>query len=89
MKKGQQLQNGWWGLVKNCRVGRSRHAAHFCNLNLTSISYSFWNIRWKVLKFRKNDDEKKGNNSKIGNQIYFTIAGWVDLDMLHISAIWT
>jgi hypothetical protein len=25
---------------------------------------------------------KKGNNSKMGNQIYFKIAGYVDLDML-------
>jgi hypothetical protein len=30
---------------------------------------------------------KKGNNSKMGNGVYFKIAGWVDLDMLHISAI--
>ena len=30
---------------------------------------------------------KKGNNSKMGNQIYFKIAGQVDLDMLHIVAI--
>ena len=29
----------------------------------------------------------KGNNSKMGNGIYFKIAGWVDLDMLHIFAI--
>jgi hypothetical protein len=27
---------------------------------------------------------KKGNNSKMGNGIYFKIAGWVDLDMLHV-----
>ena len=27
---------------------------------------------------------KKGNNSKMGNGIYFKIAGWVDLDMPHI-----
>jgi hypothetical protein len=54
--------------------GRSWHAAHFCNLNLTFISYSFWNIRRKVLKFYKFD-EKKVNNSKMGNQIYFKIAG--------------
>jgi hypothetical protein len=37
----------------------------------------------KVLQF----DEKKGNNSKMGNAIYFKIAGWADLDMLHIFAI--
>jgi hypothetical protein len=30
---------------------------------------------------------KKGNNSKMGNGIYFKIARWVDLDMLHIFAI--
>jgi hypothetical protein len=38
-------------LLQNCRVGRSWHAAHFCNLNLTFISYSVWYIRRKVLKF--------------------------------------
>jgi hypothetical protein len=27
---------------------------------------------------------KKGNNSKMGNQIYFKIAGYVDLDVLII-----
>ena len=30
---------------------------------------------------------KKGNNSKMGNGIYFKIAGYVELDMLHIFAI--
>ena len=40
------------------RVGRSRHGAHFCNLNLTSISYSFWNIIRKVLKLKKNNWSK-------------------------------
>jgi hypothetical protein len=30
---------------------------------------------------------QKGNNSKIGSGIYFKIAGWVELDMLHIFAI--
>ena len=29
---------------------------------------------------------KKGNNSKIGNGIYFKIAGYVDLDMVHNCA---
>ena len=37
-------------LLQNCSVGRSSHAAHLCNLNLTSISYNFWNIRRKVIK---------------------------------------
>jgi hypothetical protein len=52
-KKGQLLQNGYSDLLKNCRVGRSWHAEHVCSLNLTSISYSFWNKGQKVLKFRK------------------------------------
>jgi phosphorylcholine metabolism protein LicD len=30
---------------------RSWHAEHFCSLNLTSISYSFWNKGRKVIKF--------------------------------------
>jgi hypothetical protein len=29
-----------WNFLKNCRVCRSRHAAHFCNLNLTSRTKS-------------------------------------------------
>ena len=41
MKKGQELQDGYSDLLQNCRVGRTRQGAHFCNLNLTSISYSF------------------------------------------------
>ena len=73
-KKGQLLQNGYSDLLKNCRVGRSWHAEHVCSLNLTSISYSFWNKGQKVLKFWKFD-EKKGNNSKMGTQIFFSVAG--------------
>ena len=30
-----------------------------------------------------------GNNSQMGNQIYFKIAGYVDHEMLHIFAIYT
>ena len=40
-------------------VCRAWHAAHFCNLNLTFISYSFLNIRRKVLKTKKLNDEKR------------------------------
>jgi hypothetical protein len=29
---------------------------------------------------------KKGNNSKMGNGIYFKIAGYIDLDMLNMFA---
>jgi hypothetical protein len=32
---------------------------------------------------------KKGNNSKMGNQIYFKIAGYVDFDMLNMFAVST
>jgi hypothetical protein len=47
---------------------------------IASVSYSFWNKGRKVLTFWW----KKGNNSRMGNGIYFKIAGWVDLDMPHI-----
>ena len=30
---------------------------------------------------------KKSNNSKMGNEIYFKIAGQVDLDMVNMFAI--
>jgi hypothetical protein len=41
-------------------VGRSGHAAHFCNLNLTSILSFFLNNRGgKVLKFRKFDKKRE------------------------------
>ena len=30
---------------------------------------------------------KKDNNFKMGNQIYFKIAGYVDLDMLNMFAV--
>jgi hypothetical protein len=80
-KKGQLLQNGYSDLLKNCRVGRSWHAEHVCSLNLTSIFYSFWNEGQKVLKFRKFDEKRAIT------QINFKIAGYVDLDMLHIFAI--
>ena len=32
---------------------------------------------------------KKVNNFKMGNQIYFKIAGYVDLDMLNMFAVST
>jgi ribosomal protein L32 len=60
--------------TSKCRACRSWHAAHVCCLNLMSISYSFWNKKWKVLKILKIW-WKKGNNSKIGNQIFFKISG--------------
>ena len=34
------------------------HAEHFCSLNLSSISYSFWNKERKVLKFWKFDEKR-------------------------------
>jgi hypothetical protein len=45
-----------------------------CLLFQLNVSYSFWNTKRKVLKFWKFD-EKKGNSSKIGNQIFFKIPG--------------
>jgi hypothetical protein len=58
MKKGQLLQNGYSDLLKNCKVGRSWHVEHVCSLNLTSISYSFWNKGQNVLKFWKFDEKR-------------------------------
>jgi hypothetical protein len=58
MKKGQQLQDGYWDLLQNCRVGRSWHIEHVWCLNLTSISYRFWNKERKLLKFRKFDEKR-------------------------------
>jgi hypothetical protein len=56
---GDAVHQPTWPLLLKIehRVSRSWHAAHFCNLNLTFISYSFWNIRWKVLKFYKFDEK--------------------------------
>ena len=55
---------------------RSRHGTQFCNLNLTFISYSFWNKGRKVLKFWKFE-EKRGilyilNGNFVAFTIYFT-----------------
>jgi hypothetical protein len=38
----------------------------------------------KSIKIKNKNWWKKGNNSKMGNQIYFKIAGYVDLDVLII-----
>jgi hypothetical protein len=65
-KKGNNSNMGNSDLLQNCRVGRSRHGAHFCNLNLTSISYSFWNITRKVLKFKK----KKWSKGRTAGHIF-------------------
>jgi hypothetical protein len=51
-KRGDEIKK------QSSRVGRSGHAAHFCILKLTFISYSFWNIRRKVLKFYKFDEKR-------------------------------
>ena len=37
--------------------------------------------------FKLKKKKKKGNNASTGNQIYFKIAGHVDLDMLHMFAV--
>ena len=43
----------------------------------------------KGIKIKKKNCWKKGNNTKMGNQIYFKIAGSVDLDMLNMFAVST
>jgi hypothetical protein len=67
-------QDGWSDLLQNYRVGRSWHAEHVCSLSLTSISYSYRNIRRKILKFWKFD-EKRAITPKMGNPILFKSAG--------------
>jgi hypothetical protein len=37
---------------------RSWHTKHVCCLNLTSISYRFWNKGRELLKFRKFDEKR-------------------------------
>jgi hypothetical protein len=38
-------------------------------------------------KIRRKKRLKKGNNSKMGTQIYLKIAGYVDLDILNMFAV--
>ena len=45
-------------LLQNCRVGKFWHTEHVCCLNLTSISYRFWNKGQKLSKFRKFDEKR-------------------------------
>jgi hypothetical protein len=40
-------------------MSRPAHAAHFCNLNLTFISNSFWNKGQKVLNCWKFDEKRE------------------------------
>ena len=50
--KSLQTDNGCQMMaIAHTGVGRSWQAEHVCSLNLTSISYSFWNKGRKVLKF--------------------------------------
>jgi hypothetical protein len=44
--------------IAHTGVGTSWQAEHICSLNLTSISYSFWNKRRKVLKCWKYDEKR-------------------------------
>ena len=44
--------------AKNCSVGRSWQAEHVFSINLTSISYTFWNKGRKVLKFWNFDEQR-------------------------------
>jgi hypothetical protein len=64
MKKGQFLPYEKSDLFQNCTVCRSLHALFVSNLNLTFISYSFLNVRRKVLKLKKKNDEKRAITPK-------------------------
>jgi hypothetical protein len=47
-----------WYLLQRYLLQRSSRAAIFCNFNLTSIFYRFWNKGRKLLKFRKFDEKR-------------------------------
>ena len=63
---------------KIARVGRSYHAEHVCNSNLSSISYSFWNRnkKPKVLKFWKFDEKKRAITPKWVLKFSSKLQGW-------------
>ena len=59
----------WWKKGNNSKMGNQiifhiaglvdlDQAEHVCNSNLSSISYSFWNKKRKVLKFWKFDEKR-------------------------------
>ena len=52
-KLGLNWPSGFRGEDFIKSVGRSWQTEHVCSLNLTSISYGFWNKGRKVLNFRK------------------------------------
>ena len=69
-------------------------SSNFLNLIVFVLyfkSYKRQMLSLKILCYQyivfKTFDEKKGNNSKMGNGIYFKIAGQEDLDMVQIFAI--
>jgi hypothetical protein len=71
----------WWKKGNNSKMGNGIYfkiAAHFCNLNLTSISYSFWNIRRKVLKFKRSKLFQKSSPLKPLGQFKPNLA-WIIL----------
>ena len=48
---------------------------------LNMFAVSTYHLSLIVFEIKDEFYEKKGNNSKMINGIYFKIAGWVDLDM--------
>jgi hypothetical protein len=67
--------NSSYRWATNCSVGRSWQAEHVCSLNLTSISYCFWNKGRKVLKFWKFD-EKRAITPKQVMEFTSKLQGW-------------
>jgi hypothetical protein len=57
---------------------------HWANCNQTLME---WSLQKLCPVIPTSNQDKKGNNSKMGNGIYFKITGCVDIDMLHIFAI--
>ena len=64
--KSINISKIWWKKGNNFKMGNQIYFKiadyvdeHVCCLNLTTISYSFWNKGQKVLKFWKFEKKKK------------------------------
>jgi hypothetical protein len=59
-------------------------------LHLIPFGQQTWPLLLKIehrVKLHVFGNNSKTVNNKLGNQIYFKIAGHVDLDMLHMFAV--
>ena len=83
MKKREITPKWVMGFTSKLQGGQILICRTFFQFKVNLYLLQFLKYKTKSIKFYKFD-EKKGNNSKMGNQIYFKIAGQVDLDVLII-----